>query len=31
MAGEQSKAFIDAQRKAGKSDIEIFNAMIENF
>lgn len=29
MAGEQSKAFIDAQRKAGKSDIEIFNAMID--
>ncbi|WP_335955267.1 hypothetical protein, partial [Acinetobacter guillouiae] len=29
MAGEQSRAFIDAQRKAGKSDIEIFNAMID--
>ena len=29
MAGEQTKAFIDAQRKAGKSDIAIFNSMLD--
>ncbi|RZG47043.1 hypothetical protein [Acinetobacter wuhouensis] len=29
MAGEQTKAYIEAQRKAGKSDIAIFNSMID--
>ena len=30
MAGEQTKAFIDAQRKAGKSDQDIFLAMMDS-
>lgn len=30
MAGEQTKAFIDAQRKAGKSDSDIFLAMMDS-
>lgn len=30
MAGEQTKAFIDAQRKAGKSDQDIFIAMMDS-
>lgn len=30
MAGEQTRAFIDAQRKAGKSDQDIFIAMMDS-
>lgn len=30
MAGEQTRAFIDAQRKAGKSDSDIFLAMMDS-